>query len=65
LLKQKSLLLAFPKLKSTGEYEVTDEKGVVRKVPTYEVKEQAALTPKKNLPNFTQSMSNLMRVVLI
>lgn len=35
------------KVEKTGEYEVTDEKGVVRKVPTYEVKEQAALTPRE------------------
>jgi hypothetical protein len=35
------------KVEKTGEYEVVGKKGEVKKVPTYKVTEQAALTPRE------------------
>ena len=41
------------KVEKTGEYEVVGKKGEVKKVPTYKVTEQAALTPReKELAQF-------------
>lgn len=41
------------KVEKTGEYEVVGKKGEIKKVPTYKVTEQAALTPReKELAQF-------------